>query len=55
MNCNSGIEKCYEKSAELCPSGYDIIEHSNKSSTYLPHYGEYPMTVNIESLTIECR
>jgi len=55
INCNSGIEKCHQKSAELCPSGYETIEHANKSSTLIPHYGEYPMTVNTESLTIQCK
>lgn len=55
MDCNEGIEKCYQKSAELCPAGYDIIEHTKKTSTLVPHYGQYPMTINIERLTIECR
>jgi len=55
INCSSGIDKCRQKSAELCPAGYDIIEHFKKSSTLVPHYGEYPMTVNIENLTIHCK
>jgi hypothetical protein len=55
LNCNSGIEKCHQKSAELCLAGYDIIEHSKKSSTLVPHYGEYPITIITESLTIECK
>ncbi|MDO7596853.1 MAG: hypothetical protein MUQ51_06935 [Pseudomonadota bacterium] len=55
MNCNSGLEKCNQKSAELCPAGYDIIEHSKKASTVVPHYGEYPMTIKTESLTIKCK
>lgn len=53
--CSSGIDKCHQKSAELCPDGYDIIEHSKQSSTRVPHYGEYPMTINIENLTIDCK
>lgn len=55
MNCNSGIEKCHDKSAELCPNGYDIIEHSNESTTIVAHYGEYPSIVNNEILTIQCK
>lgn len=55
LNCNSGIEKCQQKAAELCLGGYDIIDHVKKSSTVVPHYGEYPMTINIESLTIKCQ
>lgn len=55
LNCDSGIEKCHQKSTELCPGGYDIIDHSKKSSTVIPHYGQYPMTINTESLTIKCK
>ena len=55
MDCNSGINKCYQKADELCPSGYDIIEHSIKTSTVMPHYGEYPMMTNTESLTLDCK
>lgn len=55
LNCNSGLEKCHQKATELCPAGYDIIDHSKKSSTVVPHYGEYPMTINTESLTLECK
>jgi len=55
LNCNSGTEKCHQKSAELCSGGYDIIDDSKKTSTFVPHYGEYPMTIDIESLTITCR
>jgi len=55
INCTSGIDKCRQKSAELCPTGYDIVEHTKKSSTLVPHYGEYPMTINIEQLIIDCK
>ncbi|MBL1321341.1 MAG: hypothetical protein COA63_009830 [Methylophaga sp.] len=55
INCSSGIDKCHQRSAKLCPTGYDIIEHSKKTSTLVPHYGEYPMTINIENLTISCK
>tara|TARA_R110002049_G_scaffold111854_10_gene261200 strand:- start:2207 stop:2476 length:270 start_codon:yes stop_codon:yes gene_type:complete len=55
MDCNSGIEKCHQKSVELCPDGYDIIDHTKKTSTLLPHYGQYPKVIHIESLTVECR
>lgn len=55
MNCVSGIEQCYQKAAELCPNGYDIIEQTHTSSKLVPHYGQYPMIVNTENLTIECR
>lgn len=55
LNCDSGIEKCHQKAAELCPKGYDILEHSKKSSTVVPHYGQYPMTINTELLTIKCK
>ncbi|MFW5425773.1 MAG: hypothetical protein ACKE8G_04470 [Methylophagaceae bacterium] len=54
INCTSGIDRCRQKAAELCPAGYDVTEHSKKSSTLVPHYGEYPMTINIENLTINC-
>tara|TARA_R110002050_G_scaffold269917_2_gene412687 strand:+ start:229967 stop:230233 length:267 start_codon:yes stop_codon:yes gene_type:complete len=55
INCNSGIEVCQQKSEELCPSGFDIIDHAKKSSTLAPHYGEYPTTIDTESLTIKCK
>ena len=55
MNCHSGIDKCHQKAAELCPSDYDIIEHTKKSSIVVPHYGEYPMTIYTENLTVECK
>jgi len=55
INCNSGVDLCHKKSAKLCPAGYDIVEHIKESSTVIPHYGEYPMTLNTESLIIECK
>jgi len=55
INCNSGVALCHKKSAKLCPAGYDITEHTKESSTVIPHYGEYPMTLNTESLIIECK
>lgn len=54
MYCSSGIDKCYQKSGELCPDGYDVIEISEESSTLVPHYGEYPEIVIREYLTIQC-
>lgn len=55
LNCSSGIEACRQQAADLCPNQYDVIEHTKKSSTVVPHYGEYPMTINIETLTIKCK
>ena len=55
INCTLGIDECRQKAAKLCPAGYDINEHIKKSSTLVPHYGEYPMTINIESLIIHCK
>ncbi len=55
ITCDSGINKCYQRASKLCPNGYDIIEHSKKTSTLVPHYGEYPMIVNIENIIIECK
>ncbi len=54
MYCSSGIDKCYQKSAELCPNGYDVIELSKESSELIVHYGEHPKTIYKEYLTIEC-
>lgn len=55
IQCDSGVAKCEQKAAKLCPDGYDILDHSKKTTTLVPHYGEYPMTVNIENLTVECK
>ncbi len=55
ISCISGIEQCYQKAAKLCSGGYDIIEHTHSSSILVPHYGQYPMTVNTDNLTIRCR
>lgn len=55
LSCNSGTDKCHQKAAKLCPSGYDVIEHSKESSTRVAHYGEYPITTNIENFTIDCQ
>jgi hypothetical protein len=55
MDCSSGIETCYQKATELCPNGYDILEHSEKTSAVIPHYGEYPMILHRENLLIECK
>ena len=55
MNCDSRIEQCHQKAAELCPEGYDILDHAKKASTVVPNYGEYPVTIITESLTIQCR
>ena len=55
FNCNNGTKMCYQKAAKYCPSGYDIIKHTNTSSELMPHYGEYPITVTVENLTIHCK
>ncbi len=55
INCGFGINKCYQKATNLCPDGYDIIDHSKKIASLVPHYGEYPMTVYIENLTVTCK
>jgi hypothetical protein len=55
FNCRAGLEKCYQQSRKWCPAGYDIFDHSKKTSTVVPHYGEYPMILTTESLTIQCK
>ena len=55
INCDSGIDKCHKKSVELCSDGYDIVEHEKKSFERVIHYGQHPVIVNTESLTIDCK
>ena len=55
LNCNAVIEMCYQKAGKLCSRGYDIINHTNTLSAITPHYGQYPMTINVENLTIQCK
>ncbi|MDF1589765.1 MAG: hypothetical protein P1P93_11610 [Gammaproteobacteria bacterium] len=55
MDCVSGTPACFSKAGQLCPNGYDIIDHSITSSIVITHYGAYPMNVTRESLTIECK
>ncbi len=55
MDCVTSTPNCFSKAGELCPNGYDIIDHSTTSSIVVPHYGAYPMNVTRESLTIECK
>lgn len=54
LHCNAGIEKCYQRAAEICTEGYDVIEHSKSETTVVPHYGQYPMIIKAENLEIEC-
>lgn len=54
MDCVSGTPQCFVQAGQLCPNGYDIIDHSKTNSIVVPHYGAYPMEVTRESLTIEC-
>lgn len=55
MDCVTSTTDCFAKAGNLCPNGYDIVDHSTVSSMVVPHYGAYPMTVTRESLTIECK
>ncbi len=55
MDCVTSTPNCFLKAGQLCPNGYDIIDHSSTSSIVVPHYGAYPMNVTSESLTIECK
>lgn len=55
FDCNADTKVCYQKAGKLCTRGYDIIDHANTSTIMMPHYGEHPMTINVESLTIQCQ
>jgi len=55
MECVTTTPECFSKAGQLCPNGYDIIDHSSTSSVVVPHYGAFPMTITRESLTIECK
>lgn len=55
MECVNGTPNCFSKAGQLCPDGYDIIDHSTTSSVVVTHHDAYPMNVTRESLTIECK
>jgi hypothetical protein len=56
MNCSGAgrtLEKCYKKSGELCPNGYDIVSQ-NSSTAAIPLNGSlYAMPQH--NLSIECK
>lgn len=34
IECNKARRVCYEKAAELCPSGFQVVDGSERSGTY---------------------
>lgn len=60
MSCNGAIrsmDNCYDKAAEICPSGYDIIssrEWFGTNST-MAAMGGYNVGPIDRSLVVKCR
>jgi hypothetical protein len=54
MDCTSGIEQCIQAAQLSCPNGYDVIEQGTHTQTVVPHYGEFPLTITTEILTVRC-
>jgi hypothetical protein len=55
FTCSTGIEQCEQSAATWCAAGYDVIEHSTHISRVVPHYGEYPVTLISDNLTVKCK
>jgi len=55
FTCSAGTEQCEQASTTWCPTGYDVIEHGQQASPVVPHYGEYPVTLLTDSLTVQCK
>lgn len=55
FTCSTGIEQCEQSAATWCVAGYDVIQHTTPSSKVVPHYGEYPVTLISDNLTVKCK
>jgi hypothetical protein len=48
------LDDCYQKSGELCPSGYSIVS-STAGTVAVPTYGGGTLAVPDYGLAIECK
>ena len=54
IKCEGGIEYCWQKAGELCPSGYDVLG-SNSSAVGVPMSTGGTIVTSQQSLVVSCK
>ena len=57
IKCGSAVlQKCYEKAAEVCPSGYSMLDRDqNGNAIIVPAGNALVMTRGPNSIFVECK
>jgi hypothetical protein len=52
--CAVGTDACEERASAQCASSFSVIHRETQQSTVIPHYGQYPLTLEMDKLTVQC-
>jgi hypothetical protein len=52
--CAVGADTCEKRASAQCASSFSVIERETLKSTAIPHYGQYPLTLEMDKLTVQC-
>jgi hypothetical protein len=52
--CAVGTDACEERASAQCATSFSVINRETQQSTVIPHYGQYPLTLEMDKLTVQC-
>lgn len=55
MDCRGDVQRCYEKSSELCKNGYQIINSTSGSQLITNPYSGQAISIQRINVAIECK
>jgi len=58
ITCGSaGLQFCYEKAAEVCPGGYQFVDHQNSQNAgfFSPQRGVAFAMMGPQTMAVECK